>query len=63
MLWKNLTKNKTNHENTKGRKHEIFLILFLFRVFHISCFRDKIISINPLNLFLPSTAVGLADTL
>jgi hypothetical protein len=31
---------KTNHENAKERKHEIINILF--RVFNISCFRDKI---------------------
>jgi len=31
---------KINRGNTKGRKHEIINILF--RVFKISCFRDKI---------------------
>jgi hypothetical protein len=34
---------KNNHENTKYERHEIF-----FRVFALSCFRDKEVLIEPL---------------
>jgi hypothetical protein len=35
----NFMKDLFHHENTKSKKHEIYMI-FLLRVFILSCFRD-----------------------